>query len=228
MQTEIKIYNILKTFMYEVTLEDKFIDILNKYLDNLLKQEDRTSHAGKLVGQIKHGEQLKMDHTCEDLKEFDTLTNKIAQQYLQQYIQISATTRFNESQVGLQTDEMWSVHSYAGDYNPLHDNGTKTLAGMSWTPWTKIPKQISERDDSVSMYNSSGVMDGNLVFCWQPGGIRMPDILEFPQMLSVKPEVGKLYMFPSWSPHMVYPFEGEGERRTVAGNINIWVKQDEK
>ena len=34
MQTEIKIYNILKTFMYEVTLEDKFIGILNKYLDN--------------------------------------------------------------------------------------------------------------------------------------------------------------------------------------------------
>jgi len=29
-------------------------------------------------------------------------------------------------------------------------------------------------------------------------------------------------MFPSWLTHMVYPFEGEGERRTVAANLNVW------
>jgi len=29
-------------------------------------------------------------------------------------------------------------------------------------------------------------------------------------------------MFPSWLNHMVYPFEGEGERRTIAGNLNVW------
>jgi hypothetical protein len=29
-------------------------------------------------------------------------------------------------------------------------------------------------------------------------------------------------MFPCWLQHMVYPFEGEGERRTVAANLNVW------
>jgi hypothetical protein len=29
-------------------------------------------------------------------------------------------------------------------------------------------------------------------------------------------------MFPSWLQHMVYPFEGPGERRTVAANLNVW------
>ena len=38
----------------------------------------------------------------------------------------------------------------------------------------------------------------------------------------LKPEVGKFYMFPSWLQHMVYPFEGPGERRTVAANLNVW------
>ena len=36
------------------------------------------------------------------------------------------------------------------------------------------------------------------------------------------PEVGAIYLFPSWLSHMVYPFKGEGERRTVASNLNCW------
>ena len=41
-------------------------------------------------------------------------------------------------------------------------------------------------------------------------------------MVVMKPEVGKFFMFPSWLQHSVYPFEGEGERRTVAANLNVW------
>jgi hypothetical protein len=43
-----------------------------------------------------------------------------------------------------------------------------------------------------------------------------------PQSFMMKPEVGKLLVFPSWLQHMVYPFKGEGERRTVASNLNCW------
>ena len=43
-----------------------------------------------------------------------------------------------------------------------------------------------------------------------------------PQSFVMKPEVGKLLVFPSWLQHMVYPFKGEGERRTVASNLNCW------
>lgn len=35
-------------------------------------------------------------------------------------------------------DELWSVHSYEGDYNPIHDHGTKTIMGISCTTWTKV------------------------------------------------------------------------------------------
>jgi hypothetical protein len=38
----------------------------------------------------------------------------------------------------------------------------------------------------------------------------------------MKPEIGKVLVFPSWLQHMVYPFKGEGERRTVASNLNCW------
>ena len=45
--------------------------------------------------------------------------------------------------------------------------------------------------------------------------------------INIKPEVGKFLMFPSWLQHMVYPFEGEGERRTVAANLNVWRISDD-
>jgi hypothetical protein len=34
-----------------------------------------------------------------------------------------------------------------------------------------------------------------------------------------------MYFFPSWMQHSVYPFFGEGERRTVAANMNIWPEE---
>ena len=43
-----------------------------------------------------------------------------------------------------------------------------------------------------------------------------------PQSISLQPMVGRQLMFPSWMQHMVYPFFGEGERRTVAANLNCW------
>ena len=38
----------------------------------------------------------------------------------------------------------------------------------------------------------------------------------------IKPAVGKFVMFPSWLQHMVYPFRGEGLRRSMSFN---WVFQ---
>ena len=123
-------------------------------------------------------------------------------------------------------DETWSVHSYEGDYNPIHDHGTKTIMGLSTTGWTKVPQQILDQpttgDSLYSKYNASGVCDGYLCFNYGRNEIMNVERLRPPQSFEVKPEVGKLYIFPSWLSHMVYPFRGEGERRTVASNLNCW------
>jgi hypothetical protein len=37
-------------------------------------------------------------------------------------------------------------------------------------------------------------------------------------LVNFKPDVGKLYMFPSYLLHTVYPFQGHGERRSVSFN----------
>ena len=54
-------------FMLEAHLSENMVGTLNDYLDKLMVDEKRKSHAGTLVGQIAHGQQLTMDHFCEEL-----------------------------------------------------------------------------------------------------------------------------------------------------------------
>ena len=49
---------------------------------------------------------------------------------------------------------------------------------------------------------------------------------ETTQQMIVSPEVGLMIMFPIWMNHCVYPFKGKGERRSVASNLVIDLKED--
>tara|TARA_R100001086_G_scaffold173158_1_gene94783 strand:- start:451 stop:1155 length:705 start_codon:yes stop_codon:yes gene_type:complete len=216
-------------FMLETHLPEGMVSTLNDYLDKLMIDENRKSHAGTLVGQIGHGQQLTMDHHCEDLEEFNRLIQNLAMDYVKKFFEITGNKLTNTREV--LTDEVWSVHSYQHDYNPIHDHGTKTLMGVSCTAWTKVPQQILNQPTAgspeYSLYNASGNSDGCLAFSYGRNSLIDVERLAPPQNVVVKPEVGKLLMFPSWLSHMVYPFEGEGERRTVAANLNVWKVEDD-
>ncbi len=102
-------------------------------------------------------------------------------------------------------DEAWSVHSFEGDYNPIHDHGTKTLMGISTTGWTKVPQQILDQPTAgspqYSKYNDSGACDGYLAFSYGRNQIMDVERLRPPQSAEVQPQVGRLFVFPSWLQH---------------------------
>ena len=216
-------------FMLETQLPEYIVGDLNTYLDKLMVAEERKSHAGTLVGQIGHGQQLTMDHLCEEMSDFNTMIQGLAMDYVKQFCAASGNPLSGNREV--MTDELWSVHSYERDYNPIHDHGTKTIMGVSCTTWTKVPQQILDQPTAgspeYSLYNSSGNADGCLAFSYGRNSLLDVERLAPPQSFIIKPEVGKLLMFPSWLTHMVYPFEGEGERRTVAANLNVWKVNDD-
>lgn len=70
-------------------------------------------------------------------------------------------------------------------------------------------------------------MVGGLAFSYGRNSLLDKERLAPPQSFIIKPEVGKMLMFPSWLTHMVYPFEGDGERRTVAANLNVWKVEED-
>ena len=227
MEQEYQVHTLPAVFLLEAWMPDAMVSGLNTYLDELMEQEDRTSHAGTLVGQIGHGQQLTMDHNDPKLTDYCQMSGILATEYLKNF----GNTGNNIGERHIDIDELWSVHSYERDYNPIHDHGTKTIMGISCTSWTKVPEQILDQPTAgspeYSLYNASGNSDGCLAFNYGINSLLDVERLRPPQSFVIKPEVGKYLMFPSWLQHMVYPFEGDGERRTVAANLNVWKVEDD-
>lgn len=212
-------------FVLETTMPQSMIDSVNDYMDEYKKNKNRKSLKHSLVGQIDKGEQLLLDHNDDRMVDYNNFICNLGAEYINYFASSGAGMKLkNPKQVMI--DETWSVHSYDGDYNPIHDHGTKTVMGISTTAWTKVPKQIGAKatanTPTYSLYNESGHSDGCISFQYGMNSVIDTERLRPPQSFVMTPEVGKLLVFPSWLQHMVYPFKGKGERRTIASNLNCW------
>ena len=200
-------------------LDEESVSSINNYVDE--NAENLDDHSNKLVGQIKQNNkssQLALNMKDEVPYKFGKFLVWFAEKYAAEH-NIFAK-EYNIS-------NMWTVHSYAGDYNPLHEHGTETGRGISCILYLKVPALVDSYDTcksdlgSFNLKNNSGLCDGYTQFIWGSNGNR--DIFNFKHLTDtfVRPEVGKLVMFPIWLKHQVAPFFGEGERRSLSVNIDI-------
>ena len=222
-EIEYEVYSLPAALMLQHRISDEVVTHLNKYLDDLKKSEHRKSAADFLVGQIHQGEQLNMDYMDNLLTPFVQIVENLGMAYLRHFVEYTKSPLRPKK---ISIDKLWSVHSYEGDYNPIHDHLTTSKMGISFTTWTKVPDQILKPEEEESLrydlYDDSGAIDGFINFTYGLNQTGDPESLRPSQSRYVKPEPGKLLMFPSWMQHCVYPFFGEGERRTVAGNLNCF------
>ena len=221
---EVTVHNMPSVFVMETEMPLSMVNDINDYLDEYKETEDKKSLADTLVGQITQGEQLLLDNGDKRIKEYTDFICSLGADYINFFSQNTGTQLNHPKAVAV--DETWSVHSYAGDYNPIHDHGTKTIMGISTTGWTKVPQQILDQptagSQNYSLYQASGDCDGYIAFQYGRNELMNTERLRPPQSFVIKPEVGKLLVFPSSLQHMVYAFKGEGERRTIASNLNCW------
>jgi len=221
-QGEFQIHTMPAVYVLQTQMPQDMIDDVNDYMDEYRKDKNKESLAKTLVGQIDKGEQLLLDHNDKRMVEYNNFICNLGAEYINHFA-ASGNSIKGDKQV--QIDETWSVHSYDGDYNPIHDHGTKTLMGISTTAWTKVPPQIGNvnaQSPTYSLYNESGHSDGCIAFQYGQVSVIDGERLKPAQSFVMTPEVGKLLIFPSWLQHMVYPFKGEGERRTIASNLNCF------
>ena len=218
-----QIHNMPAVYVLETQMPQQMVDDVNDYMDEYRQDKNKESLAKTLVGQINKGEQLLLDQNDKRMVEYNNFICSLGAEYINHFA-ASGNSIKGDKQV--QIDETWSVHSYDGDYNPIHDHGTKTLMGISTTAWTKVPPQIGAKatanSPTYSLYNESGHSDGCIAFQYGQVSVIDSERLKPAQSFVMTPEVGKLLIFPSWLQHMVYPFKGEGERRTIASNLNCW------
>ena len=206
--------NIMKVeFPEEILVE------LNDHVDTEIIPNN-TDHSKGLVGQINRTEkskQLTFPHEGDEVGEmFAGVLESLAKQYVKSTLGKDCSPS---------VDSMWTVHSYEGDYNPLHDHGTKAAMGLSCILYMKVPEQIQKLgnpdEEFAGLNHSSGAVDGFTYLTWGTNGHRDVNMLRPVTEEYIKPVEGMLLMFPSWLRHSVNPFFGEGERRTFSANISI-------
>ena len=218
------------------------VNIINKYIDD--NTERLPDLSSQLVGQIKQDEkskQLEFDLNDTVPKQLSKFFIMCAKEYAAEHPVSDRVKEIIGPKEEYVVKKMWSIHSYAGDYNPLHEHGTVSGRGVSMIVFLKLPPQISNLAENMKgeigvQHGNSGSTDGLTQFVW--GGDSMYDIhmlggagaaehmydiprFKHPSFAYAHPEVGKVVIFPIWLLHQVAPFFGEGERRTMSCNIDI-------
>jgi len=207
-------------FPAEVTTE------INEHIEKVIIPNN-VDHSKGLVGQISQHErsaQLTFPYEGDDVGEmFSGVLQRLAKEYVNRTVGIECDTSM---------ESMWTVHSYSGDYNPVHDHGTRTPMGVSCIMYLQVPRCIARlgnpSENFEGLNESSGAVDGFTYLTWGTNGMRDVNMLRPITEEYIKPEVGTLIMFPSWLRHGVMPFfsdKKDDERRTFSANINITLKE---
>lgn len=199
-----------------IQMPDAFTDDINNHIDNVIIPS-KVSHASQLVGQInknEKSEQWTFPLTDEIGKDFKTVIDRCATSLLRD------KTGYSRDSIA-DSFEAWTVHSYAGDYNPLHAHGCQTPAGLSMIFYLKVPKCIQDKPSFPTLQNASGDIDGHTGLITSTNTIQDVYRLKLDAQEYIKPKKGFMIIFPNWLQHCVMPFFGEGERRTMSANFNI-------
>ena len=225
------------THTFKAELPMQIVDMMNKYIDEEVIPHDpsfgevagnskvQNSYTSGLVGQIrqdKRSAQLDFDI-------YNTDTGKIVKELLDKCC-VQYLTGIGHGDTHPDVFEAWTVHSYAGDYNPRHSHGVATPAGLSSLMWLKVPdsfKNMKSSEDS-SLHRASGIIDGWTQFTWGLNSSQDLFRLKCQSQEAIQPVEGRLLIWPNWLDHEVFPFFGEGERRTFVANFNIFDSIQEK
>ena len=152
----IKIHTIPTLKLLKVKIPMDYINVINDHIDNVIIPNNK-SFANGLVGQInqdKKSAQLDFPFDTEFGKEFQNFLEMCGTTYL---------LRGHGRKSIAEPFQCWTIHSYAGDYNPFHSHCVQTRAGLSCVIYLKVPECIEQNDNEQSMIKlteATGQCDG--------------------------------------------------------------------
>jgi len=187
-----------------VKLPDNIIERINHLGDT---QQNKNNMNGRLAGQIKDEPELTDE-------EMDSIGIKkifmdIGQQYVHTILSDKHHFDYNKDDfyINMKFVSGWIVNQKENEYNPAHYHSNCSISAVLYL---KVPE-----------FRPRGFVGKKNI----DGYIEFINSTVDHSMLSagsylVKPQVGKLLMFPSTLLHTVYPFQGSEERRSLAFNLS--------
>ena len=193
--------NIIRPFGPSIGSTDipkTLIDKINNFIDELIKDKNKSKkldHGKYLAGQVTQEIKLPKEIIDGELLNFLSKITKVFVEGLTD----KKVTKF-------EIISCWVVRQFQNEYNPIHwHNGHISGAG-----YLKLPNNFgaSKQEKDKNAHGRISFTHGTRQF------LSLSTITR-------KPEIGKIYLFPNYLMHSVYPFYGEGERRSISFNANI-------
>ena len=210
-ETEFQLLKPFGPFIGMFDMPDEIVQALIKKSDEILEDRNRIDWGNNLVGQISEEPWI----SNEDLDEIGAL--KYLEGMLHNYVWNSLTADGVELEnLECHLDHAWVVSQYENEYNPVHFH---TYCDLSSVLYLKIPP-FDERAKNKELPDYKYTRDGMIEFIYKTA---CPSGMEKGSM-SFTPAPGKLVIFPSNLLHTVYPFRGDGERRSIAFNSHWQAK----
>jgi len=177
------------------------IDAVNQKADTILQDNKKSNdldYSSNLAGNVKKEVALSL----AEVKGLEVVVNKLATEYIMKLVPNQL-----DPEKTIMSYSSWVVSQYAGDFNPLHIHDSQ----LSGVLFLKMPPNYEEEYRREDHYPSVGCLEflGSVANTFAK------------HSWLVKPQIGDLYLFPSWLSHQVYPFRSEGERRSMAFNIHL-------
>ena len=198
-QIPVKLFRPFGPPIMEIDMPEDVIKNVNDYVEKTTQDKKKIKEldvGDQLAGQVTQEISLEKNFYESHFKNF--LTHAV-----QSYIFLITNRKIKNFEL----KDCWVVRQYENEYNPNHYHS----GHLSGVGYLKLPKSFGESKQSTKNVNKNGMIEF-------VHGAKM--FLSGSQKL-VKPAVGKFYVFPHYLMHVVYPFKGKGERRSISFNGEI-------
>ena len=210
-------------------LPDELVSDFNKGCDDIVKDEKLSKSqdwSQNLVGQVEQELLIPKNLVNKWGSWFGKQVSDYVSSYFEQlYIpqqniftvsKKRAVQAANNMQINVQS--AWYVRSFDGDYNPIHTHGNCELTCVGYL---KVPNLSNERKE--------GRVNNGVLEVMSNAGSNDLTFVENDR-IGFAPKVSNWYLFPANLRHSVYPFRGDGERRSFSINMttNMFKSPSEK
>ena len=183
-------------------LPEGVIKKLNEVVDVI---KDKKDMGARLAGVIET--ESEIPHSMLEEKKVMNIFHALSRSYIEQaYLNAGLQDQWNAMDVKTQMQSIWSVSQYENEYNPQHNHSHCQISAVLYLKIPamrprKIPNKPKEKDGQIEFTfctNESIFTTGSFV---------------------ARPKPGMCLLFPNSLYHQVYPFQGSGERRSIAFNM---------
>ena len=191
-----------QVFRFELPME--FCNALNERMDKELKDGTYTDASHQLSAKIK--KEYRIVNWLPDVDK-ENIFIKCIQNVMKK------VTHYNSFDVhSVVVDNAWINDQYEGEYQVVHKHSGKSLIGFASILYLKVPDFGEEYNKPEQPHNGRTMLLGNC-----QGQFSKKNMM-------IQPTVGDFYIFPYDLEHLVYPFRGDGMRRSLSLNYDVFHK----